>query len=122
MKHPDSVLLYVDDTARTAEFFHLLFAIPVVEQSANFAMLVASDGWSLGLWAKHDVKPLPVAGAGGVELMVTLESEAAVDEALVQATALGAPVLQQPERLDFGYTFLVQSPDGHFVRVFNPAR
>jgi len=121
MKHPDSLLLYVADTAKTAEFFHRLFEIPVVEQSVNFAMLVSPTGWALGLWARHDVKPAPQAGAGGVELMVTLDSVAAVDEALVQAKALNAPVLQSPVHLDFGYTFLVGSPDGHFVRVFHPA-
>ncbi len=120
MKRPDSLLLYVENTAKTAEFFHRLFEIPVVEQSANFAMLVSADGWALGLWAKHDVKPAPVAAAGGVELMVTLESEAAVDAALAQARALNAPVPQTPVHLDFGYTFLIQSPDGHFIRVFKP--
>jgi predicted lactoylglutathione lyase len=120
MKHPDSLLLYVNDTAKTAEFFHKLFEIPVVEQSVNFAMLVAANGWALGLWALHDVKPAPVARAGGVELMVTLDSEAAVDTALAQAKALGALVLQAPVQLDFGYTFLVQSPDGHFIRAFKP--
>ncbi len=120
MKHPDSLLLYVNDTAKTAAFFHQLFEIPVVEQSANFAMLVAPDGWALGLWSRHDVKPAPSAAVGGVELMVTLDSEAAVDAALAQAKALNAPVLQAPVHLDFGYTFLVQSPDGHFIRVFKP--
>jgi predicted enzyme related to lactoylglutathione lyase len=119
MKHPDSLLLYVNDTAKTAGFFSKLFEVPVVEQSVNFAML-AAPGWALGLWAKHDVKPAPAAGAGGVELMVTLDTEAAVDAALAQAQALGAPVLQAPVHLDFGYTFLVQSPDGHFIRVFKP--
>ena len=120
MKHPDSLLLYVGDVAKTATFFHQLFAIPVVEQSANFAMLVASDGWALGLWARHDVKPAPAAVAGGVELMVTLDTEAAVDEALAQAKTLNAPVLQEPVHLDFGYTVLIESPDGHFIRVFKP--
>jgi predicted enzyme related to lactoylglutathione lyase len=121
MKHPDSLLLYVRDTAKTADFFHRLFEIPVVQQSVNFAMLAAPNGWALGLWAQHDVKPAPQAVAGGVELMVTLETEAAVDDALTQAQALNAPVLQAPVHLDFGYTFLVQSPDGHFIRVFKPS-
>jgi len=120
MKHPNSLLLYVADTARSAEFFHQLFEIPVVEQSVNFAMLVSSTGWALGLWALHDVKPAPHGGVGGFELMVTLDSEGAVDQALAQAQALKAPVVQAPVRLDFGYTFVIQSPDGHLVRVFKP--
>ena len=35
--------------------------------------------------------------------------------------ALGCIVLQQPTAMDFGYTFTVQDPDGHRVRVFAPA-
>ena len=120
MKHPDSLLLYVKDTAETARFFHQLFEIPVVEQSGNFALLAAPNGWALGLWASHDVKPAPRSGAGGFEMLITLETDAAVDAALVQAKALGAFVTLAPVRLDFGYTFVVESPDGHFIRVFHP--
>jgi len=99
MKHPDSVLLYVDDTASSAAFFHALFAVPIVEQSANFAMLALPSGVMLGLWALRDVSPKP---------------------ALAEATALKVPIVQNPVHLDFGYTFVVQSPDGHLIRVFNP--
>ena len=120
MKHPDSVLLYVDDTASSAAFFHALFAVPIVEQSANFAMLALPSGVMLGLWALRDVSPKPAGAAGGFELLVTLENEAATNAALAEATALKVPIVQNPVHLDFGYTFVVQSPDGHLIRVFNP--
>jgi len=120
MNHPDSVLLYVEDTGRSAEFFHKLFDLRVVSQSPNFAMLAGPNGWSLGLWARHDVKPAPTA-AGGFELSVTLAGDAEVDAALVHAKACGAAVVQEPVRLDFGYTFVVRSPDGHFIRAFCPS-
>jgi len=120
MNRPDSLLLYVEDTAKTAAFFHQLFQAPVVEQSVNFAMLALPGGLMLGLWARHDVKPAPAAGASGFELAVTLASVAAVDAALAEAVQVGARVIQQPVRLDFGYTFLAASPDGHLIRVFSP--
>ena len=121
MKHPDSLILYVEDTARSAAFFHSLFSVPVVEQSANFAMLALPSGLMLGLWARHDVSPTPAAGAGGLELCVTLDSDAATDAALAEAKSRGIPVVQEPVRLDFGYTIVLKSPDGHLIRAFSPS-
>jgi len=120
MNRPDSLLLYVEDTARSAAFFSTLFSAPVVEQSPNFAMVALPGGLMLGLWGRHDVKPRPAAGTGGFELAVTLGSDEAVDAALAEVRTLGAPVVQEPLRLDFGYTFLAASPDGHWIRVFCP--
>ena len=120
MNRPDSLLLYVEDTARSADFFHTLFQAPVVEQSVNFAMLALPGGLMLGLWARHDIKPAPAAGASGFEMAVTLETDAAVDAALVEAQKAGAKIVQAAIRLDFGYTFLAASPDGHLIRVFCP--
>jgi len=121
MNHPDSLLLYVQEPARSATFFSKLFGAPVVEQSSNFAMLALPGGLMLGLWARHDVSPPPTAGAGGFEFGVTLGSDAEVDAALAEVRRLGAPVVQDPVRLDFGYTFLAASPDGHLIRVFSPS-
>jgi len=111
----------VEDTARSAAFYHELFSAPIVEQSPNFAMLALSTGVMLGLWARHDVKPEPMTGPGGFELAVTTDSDAATEAALTQAQSMGAPIVQNPTRLDFGYTFVVKSPDGHLIRVFNPS-
>lgn len=119
MNRPDSLILYVEDTARSAAFFHTLFQAPVVEQSSNFALLALPGGLMLGLWARHDVKPA-ASPAGGFELGITLESDADVDAALDEARKAGAKVVQSPTRLDFGYTFLAASPDGHLIRVFHP--
>ena len=120
MNHPDSLLLYVENTAVSAQFFHTLFSIPIVEQSPNFAMLALPSGLMLGLWARLDVKPVPVTAPGGFELAVTLDSDAATEAALAQCSQLGIPVVQPLIRLDFGYTFVVRSPDGHLIRAFNP--
>lgn len=121
MNRPDSLLLYVEDTGRAAGFYAALFAAPIVEQSTNFAMVALPGGLMLGLWARHDVKPTPQPGASGFELAITLASQSDVEAALAELRALGAPIVQGPVRLDFGYTFLAASPDGHLVRVFSPA-
>jgi len=120
MQYPQTVLLYVEKVADSAAFFRDLFGVPIVEQSDNFAMLPLPSGVGLGLWARHDVSPAPVAGVAGFELCVTVKGDADVDAALAEATKRGITVVQPLSRLDFGYTFLLRSPDGHLVRVFSP--
>jgi catechol 2,3-dioxygenase-like lactoylglutathione lyase family enzyme len=120
MNHPQTLILYVENVAESADFYHRLFSIPVVEQSPNFAMLALPGGTMLGLWARHDVAPVPQTPAGGFELCVTVATDADTDAALAEARGQGLSVVQTPVRLDFGYTFLLKSPDGHLVRVFSP--
>jgi catechol 2,3-dioxygenase-like lactoylglutathione lyase family enzyme len=120
MKHPDSLILYVKNPPQSADFFHTLFEVPIVEQSPNFAMLALPGGTMLGLWASHDVRPKPLTGPGGFELLVTLENQAATDGAFAEARRLGVEVTQKPVTLDFGYTFVLRTGDGHLIRVFNP--
>jgi len=121
MKHPESLILYVDNVDRSATFFNTLFHAPIVEKSPNFGMLALPGGLMLGLWARHDVSPPPVAGAAGVELVVSVADDKATEAALAEAKALHIPVVQELVRLDFGYTFVVRSPDGHLIRVFSPS-
>ena len=47
------VLLYVEDVARSAEFYSRLLEKPIVESSANFAMIPAAPGLMLGLWRRE---------------------------------------------------------------------
>ena len=120
MKHPDSLFLYVESAKMSADFFSRLFESPIVESSENFAMIALPSGQILGLWAAHDVSPKPTSPAGGFEIGVTLKTDAQTDEAFAQAHAMGARIIQDPVVLDFGYTFVLASPDGHLVRVFAP--
>ncbi len=121
MKCPNAIILYVREPAASAQFYHQLFGAPIVESSANFAMLILEGGTMLGLWAEHDVSPTPAGRPAGWELAVTTASAAETDAALAQARQLGAPIVQEPVQLDFGYTFVLAAPDGHLVRVFTPS-
>ena len=120
MKAPRTLILYVNDPPTSGPFYARLFGGQVVESSPNFAMVVLPTGLALGLWGRHDIKPVPAPGASGSELCVTVETDRAVDDALAEASHLGCQLLSGPDRLDFGYTFLVAGPEGHLVRVFNP--
>jgi predicted enzyme related to lactoylglutathione lyase len=114
------VLLYVEEVARSAAFYSRLLEKPIVESSANFAMIPAAPGLMLGLWRRSEVAPKAAGGPGAAEIAVTLADAAAVDAAHARWSAQGTPIAQSPTSMDFGYTFVALDPDGHRVRVFAP--
>ncbi len=121
MTTPNLMLLYVADVPRSATFYADLLARQPVEQSPNFAMFILDNGMPLGLWAAHEVQPAPVAAAGGAELGIRLDDDAAVEAAHADWSRRGIAILQAPVDLDFGRTFTAADPDGHRLRVFAPA-
>ena len=120
MSSPNFVLLYVNDPMASASFYAKLLDRPAVEAAPTFAMFALDSGVMLGLWSKHTVEPVATATGGGAELAFAVESDAAVTARFAEWRAAGLPILQQPIRLDFGYTFVATDPDGHRLRVFAP--
>ncbi|MEO9229748.1 MAG: drug:proton antiporter, partial [Devosia sp.] len=57
---------------------------------------------------------------GGAELCVTVEGDEAVQVTRDAWAKLGLKILQEPTKMDFGYTFTAADPDEHRLRVFNP--
>jgi predicted lactoylglutathione lyase len=121
MPNVSFILLYVENVARSAEFYARLLEKPVPEASPNFALLPVGPALMLGLWRKGDVAPAPLGGPGCAEIAVTLDDDSAVDALHTRWAALGAPIAQRPRRVDFGYNFVALDPDGHRVRAFHPA-
>lgn len=119
MPQPSVLILYVADPNASVNFYATLIDRKPVEQSPNFAMFALGPGLMLGLWAKHDVEPTPTT-PGGVEIGFTVESEAEVDQLYAQWKARAIERVQEPTRMDFGYTFVAIDPDGHRLRVFKP--
>ena len=113
------ILLFVEDTARSAEFYARLLEKPVVEASPTFAMIPAGANLMLGLWRRDGVAP--AAGApGGGEIAVALPDAAAVSAAHARWASQGARIAQAPAKMDFGFTFVALDPDGHRIRAFAP--
>ena len=121
MSNVSFILLYVENVARSAEFYSRLLDKPVPEASPNFALLPVGPGLMLGLWRRGDVAPPPQGGPGAGEIAVTLENDAAVEATHRRWAAQGAVIAQTPTHADFGYTFLALDPDGHRIRAFHPA-
>ena len=114
------ILLAVANPAASADLYTKLLGRQPVENSPTFVMFVLEHGLKLGLWVADQIEPAPKP-AGGVELSFAMPDRNAVIETYAAWTALGLKVLQEPTRMDFGFTFVVEDPDGHRLRPFTPA-
>jgi predicted enzyme related to lactoylglutathione lyase len=116
------VLLYVDNTQKSAAFYTRLLGQPPVDAPGDpdaFVMYALPTGWMLGLWHKGEVEP-PANPVGGSEVSFTEPSDAAVQQRHDEWVAAGIRIAQSPTRMDFGMTFTALDPDGHRLRVFAP--
>lgn len=117
---PSLQILFVDEPARSADFYREHVGARVLESSPTFAMLALGDSARLGLWSRHTAEPAPTTAGGGTELAFAQPDRGAVDQLHARWMAAGVPVAQAPVALDFGYTFVATDPDGHRLRVFHP--
>jgi catechol 2,3-dioxygenase-like lactoylglutathione lyase family enzyme len=119
MTDPNFILKYVNDPAISADFYTKLLGRPPVESSPTFAMFALANGVMLGLWARRTVEPKP-NDVGGTEMAFTVADAGAVNLMHAEWTRLGLEIIQTPQRMDFGDTFVATDPDGHRLRVFAP--
>lgn len=117
MPNIDYLLLAVKDPQRSAKLYDQIFGVAPVESSPSFVLYVLPTGFKVGLWAAREVQPTPKP-AGGVELSLSLPDEPSVQRTYAAWKALGLEVVQEPTRMDFGFTFVVADPDGHRLRPF----
>lgn len=117
--NPDFLILYVADPVASAAFYSGLLGHPVVESAPTFAMVPLNGQAMLGLWRADGVQPAANA-AGGMEIAVTVETPARVDECWGDWSSRGVTMLADPFDLDFGRSFVAADPDGHRLRVFSP--
>lgn len=118
MTHPDFTILYVDNPPASTEFYKALLGTEPVESSPTFSLFVLQNGMKLGLWSRHTVEPKASVTGGGGELAFRVENDAQVDETFAGWQAKGVPMLQQPAKMEFGYTFTATDPDNHRLRVY----
>lgn len=118
MTHPDFTILYVDNPPASTQFYKTLLGTEPVESSPTFSLFVLQNGMKLGLWSRHTVEPKAAATGGGCELAFRVENDAQVDETFAGWQARGVAMLQQPAKMEFGYTFTATDPDNHRLRVY----
>ncbi len=121
MSLPNFILAYVKSAPESAALYGKVLGVEPVESSPNFVMFAFPNGMKLGLWGKNDVQP-PATPAGGVELGFPVENDDEVRSKAKMWKALGLAIIQEPTKMDFGFTFTAADPDGHRLRVFAPAQ
>ncbi len=119
MSNVSFVIVYVDDVARSVDFYASILGRSAVESSPTFAMIPAAPGVTLGLWRRDGVRP-PATAAGGGEIAFTAADNAEVEKRCAAWREKGATIALEPTAMDFGYTFVALDPDGQRLRVFAP--
>lgn len=118
------LLLAVADPQRSAALYTEILNARPVESSPTFVLYVLPTGLKLGLWIRHEMLP-PTGNADGIDISFSAPDDAAVRRTAASWRALGMTILQEPTRMDFGFTCTAADPDGHRLRVFalaeNPA-
>jgi catechol 2,3-dioxygenase-like lactoylglutathione lyase family enzyme len=117
MRTLNYLLLAVRDPLKSAELYSKLLGREPVEKAPTFVLYVLPTGLKIGLWLANEMEPKPNA-AGGIEISFSEDSKEAVRATFEEWTKLGLTVLQEPTEMDFGFTFVVQDPDGHRLRPF----
>jgi predicted enzyme related to lactoylglutathione lyase len=117
MRTLNYLLLAVRDPLQSAELYSRLLGREPVEKAKTFVLYVLPTGLKIGLWLANEMEPTPKP-AGGIEISFSEESKDAVRATYAEWTKLGLKVVQEPTDMDFGFTFVVEDPDGHRLRPF----
>jgi len=117
MRTLNYLLLPVRSPQASAKLYTRLLSTQPVEDSESFVLYVLANGIKLGLWLASDIEPKPAA-PGGLEIAFSETSREAVLHTYQEWTKFGLKVLQEPTDMPFGFTFVVEDPDGHRLRPF----
>jgi len=122
------VTLGVADVARATAFYEALgWALSSASVPGEVSFFSTAGGL-LALWGTADLAedaglpPGQPGGFRGVSLAINVETEAAVDEALVAAVAAGGELIRPARTIEWGgYNGYFTDPDGHVWEVaYNP--
>ncbi|MEZ5752391.1 MAG: VOC family protein [Paracoccaceae bacterium] len=116
MSCPVFFILYVADTANSADFYARHFGGKVGDVSETFGTVALNDGAILGLWKRDTVAPSPTGAVGAVEIAQNIGDAVALDSRHAALAAAGVSIMQPPVDMPFGRNFVVSDPDGHRIR------
>lgn len=113
MKAATYLGLVVNDLEAATAFYRDTLGVPINEAESvpgQFTQLDLEGGAVLALQAGTDIPTGQIFEPG-----INVED---VDAAYEQWKANGATILDEPRDLPFGRAFMLQTPDGHVLRVF----
>ena len=114
---PSAIVFYVDNLAKSRQFYQDLLGIKPEEASPTFHSFTLSNGMGLGLKAKHAVEPPADNKNGGGELAFTLDNNKKVDALFAEWQEKAINMALPPTVVPYGYTFVALDPDGNRLRV-----
>ncbi|KAA8999400.1 phenazine biosynthesis protein [Affinibrenneria salicis] len=117
MFKPNSLILYVQDVAVSARFYADILAREPAESFPDFTLFSLDHDFSLGLQTRDEIFPPAQPQVGGTELCFSKATDEDVDRLYQTWRDKAVTMVTPPVRLEFGYTFVAQDPDGHRLRV-----
>jgi catechol 2,3-dioxygenase-like lactoylglutathione lyase family enzyme len=120
MLHPNLILLYVKDPAKSAAFYKDLLGHEPFASFPTYVAFALEGGFTLGLWATHRVSPPPPESGNRTELGFMVKDAAAVEALHIDWSKRGITIEVKPITDVFGRTFVALDPDGHRLRVCTP--
>lgn len=123
MAMPNFVIFYVSDIEKSVDFYSCLLQKNSIQQTSSFAMFAVSEQLMLGLWDRTCVQPKANLSEQFQlqEIAFMLPNKLQLKQQLHDWQAAGAMLIQEITLMDFGWSFMVQDPDGHRLRVLCPA-
>ena len=118
MAEPSHILSYVADARRSADLYAKILGLKPEELTPTYAVFALPSGSRLALRSRDGVEPRATL-PGGTELCFSVETDAAVRRTRDTWFKLGLRIIQEPVKMDFGFTFTAADPDGHRLRVFS---
>ena len=114
---PNVMVFYVDDIAKSSQFYQTLLGATPAEASPTFHSFKLSTGMHLALKQKNTVIPTCDHKNGGSELAFILDDNKKVDELFTEWLRREINIILKPSILPFGYSFVATDPDGNRLRV-----
>ena len=114
----NAVVLYVEDINISKSFYENLFACKGLSLSHTFVSFNLQSGSLLELKQRKDSTPKSNTAGGGTELSIKTNSEEKLIDIYQTWQKNDVMILQHPEKLIFGITFVALDPDQHRIRVF----
>jgi catechol 2,3-dioxygenase-like lactoylglutathione lyase family enzyme len=114
----DSIVLYVEDIAKSRAFYTEVLECEAIELSPTFVSIVMEGGSKLELKQRAQSIPPATITGGGTELSIRVPNIEMLHDLFEQWKSKGVRFLQEPVELVFGVTFVALDPDEHRLRVF----
>ncbi len=121
MLKPNLFLFYVNDPAKSSEFYEKIFELKPDTVAPTFASFSFPNGMHFGLWSTKAQDFTQSQGVGHrSEIAFMVPSEDEIRRLNMLWKEMGVEIEQDLFTAVFGLNFVALDPDGHRIRVCLP--